>query len=53
MFYEERSTDREGSQESGNVVWSLVSEPPGDGQPAEPAIRGVVDVPQDALKMDW
>ncbi|WP_062012253.1 hypothetical protein [Aureimonas sp. AU4] len=51
VFYEERATNREGSQQNGNVVWSLVSEPPADGQPAEPAIRGVVDVPQDKLKM--
>ncbi|MBB3949264.1 hypothetical protein [Aureimonas jatrophae] len=51
VFYEERATNREGSQQNGNVVWSLVSEPPADGQPAEPAIRGVVDVPQDNLKM--
>uniref|UniRef100_UPI0007805E79 hypothetical protein n=1 Tax=Aureimonas sp. AU22 TaxID=1638162 RepID=UPI0007805E79 len=51
VFYEERSADREGSQQNGNVVWSLASEPPADGQAAEPAIRAVVDVPDTNLKM--
>ncbi|WP_156419281.1 hypothetical protein [Aureimonas sp. AU12] len=51
VFYEERSATREGSQEVGNVVWSVISEPPAEGQPAEPAIRAVADVPNDNLKM--
>ncbi|MET0258879.1 MAG: hypothetical protein ABW179_09885 [Methylobacterium sp.] len=51
VFYEERSTTREGSQRSGNVVWSLVDEAPADGQPPEPAIRAVADVPDAGLKM--
>ncbi|WP_279477717.1 hypothetical protein [Aureimonas sp. SK2] len=51
VFYEERSADREGTQQSGNVVWSLASEPPADGQPPEPAIRASVDVPDSNLRM--
>ncbi|WP_136625123.1 hypothetical protein [Aureimonas flava] len=51
VFYEERSADREGTQQNGNVVWSLVSEPPAEGQPAEPAIRAVVDMPDTNLRM--
>ncbi|WP_416356065.1 hypothetical protein ACLNGM_18510 [Aureimonas phyllosphaerae] len=51
VFYEERSADREGTQQSGNVVWSLDNEPPAEGRPAEPVIRAVVDVPDSSLKM--
>ncbi len=51
VFYEERSANREGTQQSGNVVWSLSQEPPADGQPAEPVIRASVDVPDNNLKM--
>ncbi|WP_157944503.1 hypothetical protein [Mangrovicella endophytica] len=51
VFYEERSDTEPGTQQSGNVVWSVVNEPPADGQPAEPAIRAVADVPEDNLKM--
>ncbi|WP_427025841.1 hypothetical protein ACP4J4_08005 [Aureimonas ureilytica] len=51
VFYEERSADREGTQQDGNVVWSLVREPPAEGQPAEPAIRAVVEIPSTGMKM--
>ncbi|WP_156369237.1 hypothetical protein [Aureimonas sp. Leaf324] len=51
VFYEERSADREGTQQTGNVVWSLDNEPPAEGRPAEPVIRAVVDVPDTSLKM--
>lgn len=51
MFYEERSADRPGSQQNGSVVWSVVSEPPAAGQPAEPAIRAVASVPETAVRM--
>lgn len=46
VFYEERSETEEGTQRGGNVVWSVVNEPPSDGEPAEPAIRAVADVPE-------
>ncbi|WP_294641509.1 hypothetical protein [uncultured Aureimonas sp.] len=51
VFYEERSANREGTQQTGNVVWSLDNEPPAEGRPAEPVIRAVVDVPDTNLKM--
>jgi len=51
VFYEERSAERDGSQLAGNVVWSVVNEPPADGQPPEPAIRGVADVPDMQLRL--
>ena len=51
VFYQERTPDAAGTQESGNVVWSLVNEPPSDGQPPEPAIRATVDVPDENMSM--
>jgi hypothetical protein len=51
VFYEERSADREGTQQDGNVVWSVVREPPAEGQPPEPAIRAVVEIPSTGMKM--
>ncbi|WP_185983305.1 hypothetical protein [Aureimonas mangrovi] len=51
VFYEERSGDRDGAQHGGNVVWSLVNEPPTAGQPPEPAIRAVADVTDSNLTM--
>ncbi|KQT55172.1 MULTISPECIES: hypothetical protein [unclassified Aureimonas] len=51
VFYEERSETEAGTQRAGNVVWSVVNEPPADGQPAEPAIRAVADVPEENIKL--
>ncbi|NDV87224.1 hypothetical protein GTW51_10975 [Aurantimonas aggregata] len=51
VFYQERTETTPGTQESGNVVWSVVNEPPSEGQPAEPAIRAVADVPDENLKL--
>lgn len=45
IFYEERTNVAEGSAESGSVVWSLVQESPGSGQPTEPAIRAEATIP--------
>ena len=45
IFYEERTNVAEGSAEPGNVVWTLVQESPGDGQPAEAAIHGEATIP--------
>ena len=51
VFYQEKTEDLPGTQESGNVVWSVIKEPPADGQPAEAAIRAVADVPDENLKL--
>lgn len=51
VFYQERTQDAPGTQESGNVVWSVVNEPPSDGQPPEPAIRAKVDIPDENISM--
>ena len=51
MFYEERTSSQQGTQQVGNVVWSIVNEPPAEGQPPEPAIRAIADVPNDNIKM--
>ena len=45
VFYEERTESEQGSQQAGNVVWSVVNESPSEGQPPEPAIRAVTDIP--------
>ncbi|MEE2953150.1 MAG: hypothetical protein VYD57_18155 [Pseudomonadota bacterium] len=51
VFYQERTADSPGTQETGNVVWSVVEEPPIEGQPPEPAIRAVAEVPDENLTM--
>lgn len=45
IFYEERTSSAQGSAEPGTTVWSLVQESPGGGRPPEPAIKGVISVP--------
>ncbi|MCW4116905.1 hypothetical protein NPA31_018255, partial [Aurantimonas sp. MSK8Z-1] len=51
VFYEERSNSEPATQQTGNVVWTLVNEAPAEGQPPEPAIHAVADVPDENLKM--
>lgn len=51
VFYQERTSDQPGTQEAGNVVWSVVEEPPIEGQPPEPAIRAVAEVPEEDVTM--
>ena len=51
VFYQERTESAPGTQESGNVVWSVVNEPPSEGQPPEPAIRAVAAVPDENLTL--
>ncbi|BDA83244.1 hypothetical protein Sa4125_07860 [Aureimonas sp. SA4125] len=51
VFYEERTETEQGSQQAGNVVWSVVNESPSEGQPPEPAIRAVADIPDRNLKL--
>lgn len=45
IFYEERTTDLQGSAEAGAVVWSLVQESPGGNLPPEAAIRAEASIP--------
>lgn len=51
FFYEERSGNDEGSAETGSVIWSVVQDSPGDGEPDEPAIRAEVTIPESQLTM--
>ncbi|MAU96616.1 MAG: hypothetical protein CMP81_12120 [Fulvimarina sp.] len=51
VFYQEKTEDLPGTQETGTAVWSLVEEPGTDGQAGDPAIRAVVDVPVEKLKL--
>lgn len=51
IFYEERTNTSEGSAETGAIVWSLVQESPGDGQPPEPAIRAEATIPGKELQL--
>ncbi|RFC62802.1 hypothetical protein DYI37_12590 [Fulvimarina endophytica] len=51
VFYQERTGEQPGTQETGNVVWSVVQEPPIEGQPPEPAIRAVADIPEENMTM--
>ncbi|PRD43977.1 transcriptional regulator [Phyllobacterium phragmitis] len=51
FFYEERSGQDAGSAKKGSVVWSVVQESPGEGEPEEPAIRADVTVPEGNLNL--
>ncbi|MBC2886903.1 transcriptional regulator [Ochrobactrum sp. CM-21-5] len=51
LLYEERGGTETGSVERGNVVWSVIEESPGDGQPAEPAVRGTVTMPNSKVEL--
>ncbi|MFD2236105.1 hypothetical protein [Aureimonas populi] len=51
VFYEERSASQPGSQHVGNVVWSIVNEPPAAGQPPEPAVRAQADITETGLRL--
>ena len=50
ILYEEGSGTRETRSDRGAVVWSIVQQSPGNAEPAEPAIRAVLDVPERELK---
>ncbi len=50
IFYEERTSDLQGSAEPGAVVWSLVQESPGGNLPPEPAIRAEATIPEKGLQ---
>ncbi|MBA8840070.1 transcriptional regulator [Ochrobactrum sp. RH2CCR150] len=51
LLYEERGGTESGSVEKGNVVWSVIQESPGDGQPEEPAVRGTVTMPTSNVEL--
>lgn len=51
LFYEERSGQETSSVEKGTVVWSVIQDSPGDGAPAEPAIRADVTVPDGKINL--
>ncbi|KQT88159.1 hypothetical protein ASG48_01555 [Aurantimonas sp. Leaf443] len=51
VFYQERTPNAPGTQETGSVVWSVVNEPPMEGQASEPAIRAVAEVPDENIKL--
>lgn len=51
LLYEERGGTQSGSVERGNVVWSVVEESPNEGEPAEPAIRGNLTMPDSKVEM--
>ncbi|MEC5322778.1 hypothetical protein [Aurantimonas sp. A3-2-R12] len=51
LFYQERTETLPGTQESGDVVWSVVNESPAEGQPSEPAIRAEAQIPDENLEM--
>ena len=45
ILYEEGASTDQNSIDTGRVVWSQVEETPAAGQPAEPAIRGRIEIP--------
>lgn len=51
IFYEERTSSLAGSAEPGSIVWSVVQESPGAGQPAEPAIRAEATIPSKDIQL--
>ena len=51
VFYEEKTGTEEGTVDQGAVVWSVIQDSPGADQPAEPAIRAEVDVPEKGVKL--
>ncbi len=51
LLYEERGGTETGSVERGNVVWSVIEESPEEGQPAQPAIRASVTMPNSKVEL--
>ncbi len=48
-LYEEAAGSTGASRDEGSMAWSLVSEPPEAGAPAEPVIKGVMEIPSRGL----
>ncbi|TCQ79154.1 hypothetical protein EDF68_105178 [Ochrobactrum sp. BH3] len=51
LLYEERGGTETGSVERGNVVWSEIQESPSEGEPAAPAIRASVSMPDSKVEL--
>lgn len=51
LLYEERGGTESGSVERGNVVWSEIQESPSEGEPAAPAIRASVTMPDSKVEL--
>lgn len=51
LLYEERGGTETGSVERGNVVWSEIEESPSEGEPAAPAIRASVTMPDSKVEL--
>lgn len=51
LLYEEKGGTETGSVERGNVVWSVIQESPGEGQPEEPAVRATVTMPTSNIEL--
>ena len=48
---EEGRSERDLVRQNGSVTWSIVQESPGEGAPEEPAIQGVMEIPERNLSM--
>ena len=48
-LYEEAAGSTGASRDEGSMAWSLVSEPPEADAPAEPVIKGVMEIPSRGL----
>lgn len=52
LFYEERSGQDAESVSKGTVVWSVIQDSPGEGEPEEPAVRAEVTLPESNLRLN-
>lgn len=52
LFYEERSAQDAESVSKGTVVWSVIQDSPGEGEPEEPAVRAEVTLPDSNLRLN-
>jgi hypothetical protein len=53
VLYEENPDDRNGNQYVGSVVWRTESVPPAPGQPADIAVRGDIEIPEQKISARW
>lgn len=51
LLYEETGGTESGTVKRGNVVWSVIEESPTEGEPAQPAIRGTVTIPDSKVEL--
>lgn len=52
FLYEEGASGSGAARIPATIVWSLASEPPSEGLPSEPVIKGKLTVPDRGLNMD-